>query len=225
MAQIPSIKIDELIRSKRKTLGLTVTSDARLVVHAPKRLPLSYIEAFITQKADWILRKQAEISAARPSEHVFREGEPFFLLGERLTLHYAQDARRVSVSGDRLILPPSDAVQAEKRIEAWYRAKAREIFADRMAFYAPQMSVKPSGLRISGAHGQWGSCGANSSINLVWRLVMAPVEIVDYVVVHELAHLIRRDHSAEFWREVARILPDYAQRRRYLKQNGRLLDI
>ena len=225
MTQTPSIKIDELVRTKRKTLGLTVTSDARLVVRAPKRLPLSYIEAYISQKADWILRKQAEILAARPAAHVFGEGETFFLLGERLTLHYAQEARRVSVSGDRLILPPSDAVQAGKLIEAWYRAKAREIFADRMTFYAPQMGVKPGGLRISGARGRWGSCGANNSINLVWRLVMAPVEMIDYVVVHELAHLIRRDHSAAFWREVARILPDYAQRRRYLKQNGRLLDI
>ena len=217
--------MDELIRSKRKTLGLTVTSDARLVVRAPKRLPLSYIEAFIAQKADWILRKQAEILAARPAAHAFKEGETVYFLGGRLALHYAQDTRRVTVSGDRLILPPSDAVQAKKLMEAWYRTKAREVFIDRVAFYAPQLGVKPNTLRISGARGRWGSCGANNSINLVWRLVMAPVEIIDYVVVHELAHLLRRDHSAAFWSEVARILPDYAKRRRYLKQNGRLLDI
>lgn len=221
----PSVKIDELIRTRRKTLGLTVTMDARLIVRAPKRLPMAYIESFIREKTSWILNKQAQMRTMPQAAHTYRDGDVFLLLGGPVELRCDPAVRRITLSGNLLLLPMAEQARAKELLEAWYRAYARNVFVQRIACYAPLMHVQPGVLRISGAKGRWGSCGAGGSINLVWRLAMAPLEVVDYVVVHELAHLKRRDHSAAFWQEVARILPAYAERRRWLKQNARLLEL
>lgn len=221
----PSVRIDELIRTRRKTLGLTVAPDARLIVRAPKRLPMAYIESFIRQKTSWILNKQAQMRNMPQAAHTYGDGDPFPLLGGQAELRYDPSVRRVALAGKLLLLPAAEQARAKELLEAWYRAYARTVFAQRIAYYAPRMGVRPGVLRVSGARGRWGSCGAGGSINLVWRLVMAPLEVVDYVVVHELAHLKRRDHSAAFWQEVERILPAYKEQRRWLKQNARLLEL
>ncbi len=221
----PYVKIDELIRSRRKTLGLTVTPDARLIVRAPKRLSMAYIENFVRQKSQWILCKQAQVRNMPQATHTYRDGDMFPLLGTEMQLRLDTAARRITLAGNLLLVPAQGQARAKELLEAWYRAYARTVFTQRVAYYAPLMNVRPGALRISGAKGRWGSCGAGGSINLVWRLVMAPIEVVDYVVVHELAHLKRRDHSAAFWQEVARILPAYQEQRRWLKQNARLLEL
>jgi len=221
----PSVKIDELIGTRRKTLGLTVMPDARLIVRAPKRLPMAYIESFIRQKTQWILCKQAQMRNMPQAVHTYRDGDLFPILGRQMELRYDPSVRRITLSGDLLLVPAREQSRAKEQLEAWYRAYARNIFAQRIAYYAPLMHVQPGALRISGAKGRWGSCGAGGSINLVWRLCLAPIEVVDYVVVHELAHLKRRDHSALFWQEVARILPAYETQKRWLKQNARLLEV
>lgn len=219
------VKIDELIRTRRKTLGLTVTADARLIVRAPKRLSMAYIERFIREKTPWILNKQAQMRNRPQAAHTYADGDVFFLLGEAVELRYDASVRRVTLAGNLLLLPIKEQARAKELLEVWYRAYARSVFADRIEYYAPLMRVQPGALRVSGAKGRWGSCGAGGSINLVWRLVMAPIEAVDYVVVHELAHIKRRDHSPLFWQEVERILPAYVEQKRWLKQNARLLEL
>ncbi len=215
--QIP--KIDKLIYSKRKSVGLSVTEEGLLVVRAPKRLPQGVIEAAVREKAAWIVKKQEESRTAllRFPPHLYAEGESFLFLGESVVLHYSANAKKTFAVGGVLFVPEKKRETAAQAVEAWYKAEARACFTARLDFYARLMGVSYASLRLSSAVTRWGSCGPEGTINLAWRLVAAPREQVDYVAVHELAHLKRRDHSAAFWAEVERVLPDYKERRKALK--------
>jgi predicted metal-dependent hydrolase len=108
--------------------------------------------------------------------------------------------------------------------EAWYKQQARQALTERVALRAAFHMLTVSGVRISSARTRWGSCSSRGSLSFTWRLVLAPLEVIDYVIVHELAHLRVRNHSPEFWKEVGRMMPDYAQRKQWLKDNGRMLN-
>lgn len=224
------IDIDRLIRSRRKTVGLTLAPDGTLTVRAPLRMPEYAIRGIVAQKAAWIEKKRAELRSRAPRPaRAFVEGETFFVLGAPYALRYA------SISGVRLTAPDAGAPgtlalapcapdEAMKRLTAWYQDAAREVFAQRITVYAKRLGVPVPRLRLSSARGRWGSCSA-TGVNLVWRLVMAPLPVVDYVVVHELAHILRRDHSAAFWKEVERVCPDWPIQRKWLKDHGAALEV
>ncbi len=219
--------IDQLVRSKRRTIGLTITQEGALIVRAPLRMPLATIQQAVSGKADWIVKKQAE-QLARLSQkrtHAYQAGEAFLFLGERYTLQYRAAISTVQAEGNTLLLPPCPPEQAKKMLAAWYQRQARNVFYDRLTHYAPRMGVTPGTLRLSSARGRWGSCGPTNSINLVWRLVMAPLAVIDYVVIHELAHIKRRDHSKAFWKTVEDTFPPYRQARQYLKEHGAQLEL
>ena len=105
----------------------------------------------------------------------------------------------------------------------WYKGQARTVLTERVAYFARNHKFKPLKLRISSARTRWGSCSAKGTLSFTWRIVMAPVEVIDYVVVHELCHLNELNHSRAFWMQVETILPDYKQKRKWLKDNGKLL--
>lgn len=108
--------------------------------------------------------------------------------------------------------------QLRQQAQLLYRQIAREELTRRVAFYAPKLGVQPMGLRINGAKGRWGSCSGRNSLNFSWRLMLAPEHCVNYVVVHELCHILHHDHSAAFWREVERFFPDWKECRRQLAE-------
>ena len=110
--------------------------------------------------------------------------------------------------------------QAAQLFEQWYRQQARTVFTERVELYAQKYGFEYAKIRISSARTRWGSCSSKGTLSFTWRLVMAPLEIVDYVVVHELSHLREHNHSKAFWAQVAAILPDYKSRRKWLKVNG-----
>ena len=220
-------EINQLVRSKRRTVGLTVTEEGLLIVRAPLRMPLAQITQAVYGKADWIIKKQAEQLArmARKSRHAYVEGETFPFLGEPYALHYQAGLSEIRTREGLLLLPYCEPEAAKELLTEWYKRQARAVFYDRLQYYAPVIGVRPSVVRHSSAHGRWGSGGPNNSINLVWRLVMAPLSVIDYVAVHELCHIRRRDHSAAFWKLVQDILPQYKTARRYLKEHGAELEL
>lgn len=103
-------------------------------------------------------------------------------------------------------------------MEEWYRKKAREIFTKRVEYFAPQIGKRVNRIAIRGQHTRWGSCSSKGNLNFNWRLMLAPPEIIDYVVVHELCHLLHMNHSKDFWHSVEAILPDYKQRKKWLTE-------
>ena len=218
------MKPSKIIRSKRKTIALVVQPDGELLVRAPQRATRKQIDAMLKKHANWIARKQAE-ALARPAPkpaHQFSAGERFFFLGEEYTLQFVDDKKPLLHLDGNFQLSNAARAEAKSLFEKWYKTEARRIFNERVAFYAQKYGFDVKKVKLSSARTRWGSCSSKGYINLTWRLVMAPMPIIDYVVVHELCHLREANHSAAFWAQVAALMPDYKERRKWLKEHAHL---
>ncbi len=214
------IEIHKFVRSKRKTLSLIVEPDGTLTVRAPLRMKKADIQKFVEEKQDWIKRKQARALEDAPTPRRYVDGETFTYLGEEILLRIVPDGKPALVMDGVFKLTKSSQPLAKSYFEAWYKKQARVVLTERVVHFARSRKVKPGRIRISSAKTRWGSCSPKKTLSFTWRLVMAPLEIIDYVVVHELCHLEEMNHSKAFWARVEGILPDYKARRKWLKENG-----
>jgi len=213
----------ELRRSRRRTIGFVI-DERGLRVTAPRWVSVSEIEGALQGKASWIVRKLAEWRAhqARRERLAVRweNGAPMRYLGETLTLHVAWNARRTERVGDRLVVGlPAQAreEQLKDRVQCWLQARARDVFAERLDWFGTRHGFTPRRWSLSSARTRWGSCSADGSIRLNWRLVHFPIDIVDYVIAHELAHLRELNHGARFWQIVGDLFPEYERARAWLR--------
>jgi predicted metal-dependent hydrolase len=213
-------QIDKIIRSKRRTIALVITKDATLEVRAPLRAPLELIKQFVAKKRSWIEKKIDLMSKRRkrilPKEFV--DGEEFMYEGNIFKLQ-AGDCKEISMF-DVLYFPRKFLPQAKRHLTIWYKNRALEKIVERVKHYASITQLQYKSIKITNAKRRWGSCSAKGSLNISWRLIMARPDILDYVVVHELVHLVEMNHSRSFWNKVQKILPDYKRHRDWLKQNG-----
>ena len=220
------IPIENVIRSRRRTIALEVTPHATLIVRAPLRVPASQIGEMIREKRVWILRKMEEMRR-RPvlPVHEYEEGELFFFLGRSYPLHIVGDGHGIIERRDRLYVCRSLVPGIRIRLKRWYMDEARKEIQGRCMWFSMKTGHVPSSVRVTDARQRWGSCTHKGGLNFSWRLIQAPPEIVDYVVVHELVHISQPDHSKKFWAKVREIMPDYERRREWLRENERLLRI
>lgn len=213
------IVIDKLLRSKRRTIGLEITREAKLVVRAPYFVTQKDIERLIFSKRNWILEKQ-EINQQRKSEYSakrFVEGEIFYYLGQAYGFRLIdEDSIRLT---ECLEFPRQLLSQVREIIIQWYKTRAYEKIKERVEFYSKITGLPYKNIKISSARKRYGSCSSKGKLNFSWKLIMAPLEIIDYVVVHELVHLAEMNHSCRFWHKVAAIMPDYNTHRAWLKHN------
>jgi len=218
------IKIDSIVRSRRKTIALVITPDAKLVVRAPLRTSEHYIENLVREKSAWIRKKIAEISC-KPVEpkKQFVDGEEFLFLGSRYRLCIRADTAAVVELRDRLYVPRRSGPEIEALLSRWYRSEARKVFSERVGECSKLTGCTPKTLRLSSAQRRWGSCSSGGTVSLSWRLVLAPPGIIDYVIVHELAHMLHHNHSKKFWDQVRAFMPDFEQRKKWLKFHEKLL--
>lgn len=218
------ITIDEVIRSRRKTLALVVQTDGRLVVRAPLRTSQKIIEAFVSSKAEWIEKsRQSQLARQKffPKRN-FTPGELFWYLGKQYPLQLVPSQRPTLQFKLAFALDMKSAALAKKRFENWYREQARLFLTERLQYFASLFNLHYEQIRITSARTRWGSCSGRGTISFTWRLIMAPPEIIDYVVLHELAHTVHHNHSQQFWQLVQSMQPDYAAKRKWLKQNSHL---
>lgn len=227
----------EFRRGQRRTIGFTIGADG-LVVSAPRWTSLTEVEAALRAKEGWIVAKldQARIRQARleSARIEWREGAGIPFLGEELILvldprqRHGRGGAVLAAAADALpdvprqalhVGLPQDATPEQLRdtCQAWLMRQARRIFTARLDHFAPQLDVRWQRLGLSSAGTRWGSASADASIRLNWRLVHFSQPVIDYVVVHELAHLREMNHSPRFWQHVQAVLPDYAERRSALK--------
>jgi hypothetical protein len=223
-----TILIEKIIRSRRKTISLVVMPNATLIVRAPMRTSIAYIENLVQEKSVWIQRKMKEMeNRPAPPERKYINGEIFLYLGRDYSLRIVEPGvmRAPYLIKNELCVPCGNEADIALWLNQWYVAESARILSVRVAWFAMITGNEPVSVRITDARQRWGSCSSTGSVNFSWRLVMAPLEIVDYVVVHELVHLNQPDHSKIFWEKVRDILPDYNRRRKWLKENGRLLTL
>lgn len=222
------IKIDKIIRSKRKTLALEIAPDASLIIRAPVRTSLDYIEKIILKKQLWIQKNQkiAHERHQNLSHKEFVNGEEFLYLGEIYRLFIVDNETDTSLLFDRgFLLSKSYLPYANQVFINWYKERAYEMIKQRLDWYVTLSGFKYNTFRITNAQKRWGSCSAKNNLNISWRLIMAPLAVIDYVVIHELVHTIEKNHLKGFWGKVKTIMPSYQQNRKWLKDNGQLLTI
>jgi predicted metal-dependent hydrolase len=214
-----------VIRSRRKTIAVEITKEGGVLVRAPLKLARREVLAFVQQNSNWIARKldQARVLQEERTPRRFLEGESFPFLGEQHRLRIIDGGDYLRKENGEFLLGNDLSSRAEGLFRTWYRARAREILEDRVTHFALRMGLACRSVRITEAKERWGSCSAAGNLNFAWRLVMAPPGVIDYVIVHELTHLVEMNHSRRFWGRVGRILPDYATRRKWLRENEHLL--
>ncbi|MEI7425513.1 MAG: SprT family zinc-dependent metalloprotease [Candidatus Moraniibacteriota bacterium] len=221
-----NIKISKIIRSKRKNIALVISHDATLIVRAPMRTPLNYIEKLVEEKFVWIERKMQEANN-RPKavKKTFQSGEEFLYQGELYKIKLT-DELTIQITDDfELLFPKVFLWRSHTRMLGWYKKQAQEIIVERTEIIAEKLKLNYSSLKISNAKTNWGSCGPKNSLNFNWRLIMAPSMIIDYVIIHELIHILEKNHSAKFWEKVVTVMPEYKKNRRWLKENGKALTL
>jgi predicted metal-dependent hydrolase len=217
-----------LIRSKRRSIGLQVTTDALLVVRAPNSLNLRKVEEIVHQKASWIKKKQQEMLSFKvlsPSKK-FIAGEKFWFLGEQYELQLVSGIKgRVRFQNEKFVMNSNVQPRARVEFENWYKWEAKKYLKSRVAFLAKKFGYKYNQVRITSAKTRWGSCSSKKNLNFSWRLIMVKPEIIDYVIIHELAHLKQMNHSKKFWNLVEKMMPEYKEHRMWLREKGKMYSI
>ena len=210
----------QLIRSKRKTLSLQINNNAELVVRAPNRLSVKKIEQFIDEKSDWIDKKSSSMHAKKPQISSYTESEKFLYLGNEYPLNVdTTHAKGLRFDGQMFSL----STGGKQEFLAWYKKSFKKIALPRLEYYAKKYHLNYSQVRLKNQKTLWGSCSGTNNINLNYLLIMAPMSVIDYVIVHELCHTIHKNHSKDFWHLVEQIFPNYKADKSWLKKNGHKL--
>ena len=208
--------------SRRRSIGLRIDNHG-LTVNMPLRASEKWLNDVLQDKAHWVVKKLENWQTKKPVSSLWQDGQPLFFIGEVLTLRVVVSLFATPPllhSAQLFVHVTDDANEAliEQTVTQWYQREAKSLFNERIAHYAPLMDVAPRMVKLSSARTQWGSCTTRGDVRLNWQLIKMPVRLIDYVVVHELAHLIEMNHSTAFWRAVEIACSDYVQRRRELKQ-------
>jgi len=220
------IQIDKLIRSKRRTIALIIERDGSLTVRAPMRAPHAAIETFVQQKTDWITRTREKMKSVQPIlGKQYIDGEKFLLLGSSFDLKLVGLQKHSLHFDSGFTLHRAAQTKGEQVFTRWYKERALEVITERVKQYSQQYNFTPKQVKISSAKTRWGSCSSSGTLNFTWRLVMAPLDVIDYVVVHELVHLRVKDHSSKFWKAVEAIYPEYKKQRKWLREHGEKLNL
>ena len=218
------IQPDEIIRSRRKTLAITIDVFGRLIVRAPYACAQDRIFSFLKEKERWILRKKAErtgVGIRLPSENL--DGYKFLLLGKECEICLTDAARVVyEKETGRIFLPKKNA---KERLTRWLKDNAKRILTKVTQEKAAEMGAIYRSVSVNSAKSHWGVCSGENSIRYSFRLLYVPKEIIEYVVVHELAHTKYKNHSKLFWAEVDRYVAGRKEKRKWLKIHGGLMEI
>lgn len=214
-------------RSERRTADIVVERDGSVSVKAPRTASVAAIERALTVKLDWIRKSQAQL-AVLTAEHMpkaYVSGEGFAVLGRNARLKVVDTAapgtrKALVYDGERFYLRRDAVERAPAHFKAFYRELGHERLPDRMERLAQMLGVEPTGLGIMELGHRWGSCSQAGRVNVHWKVMMAPLNVIDYVLAHELAHRVQRDHSKAFWALLRRAVPEYDTSVRWLRRHG-----
>jgi predicted metal-dependent hydrolase len=209
---------------RRRSIGLRI-DERGLTVNVPLRASEKWLHSVLQDKADWVLKQLDSWQAKKVAPIFWAEGARIPFRGEEFILTLTPKLRGAvpQLHGEILHVPAgmeAEAAQIEKAVTEWYRVEALRVFGECVEHFAPLLRVAPRDVKLSAARTQWGSCTVQGVVRLNWQLVKMPLHLIDYVVVHELAHLVEMNHSAAFWRVVESACPDYRQCRAELRGYG-----
>lgn len=227
----------KIVRSNRRTLTLQILPDRQVIVKAPQFISLGDITKFIDKNSDWIIQRlQALGDAKEPTKKHYVDGEEFLYLGRYYKLKVGNYKRslkaehsnefssfaykEIMLKDEYLLFPNFLLFRAQKELTNWYKMQSKELIYQQLDFYAKQMGTEFKSVMFSDTRSKWGSCTHDNRLQFNWRLIFAPLLALNYVVVHELAHTIEKNHSRSFWSKVRLYNPSYKQQIKWFKQHG-----
>ena len=215
------VTVNRIIRSKRRTVALIVENDGTVTVRTPMRLPESAIQEFVDKHANWVEKKKVEMRAIVPIQSKqYQPGETFLYLGREYSLEVVTGQRKNLILDDHFKIAESALKNADLVFQNWYRQQAKQWIVERVEHLAEIHQFHYEKVKITSARTRWGSCSPKNTLSFSWRLMLTAPEVIEYVVIHELAHTVHHNHSKRFWNLVEKLLPDYKARRKQLRQYG-----
>lgn len=223
----------QVIRSRRATADIVIERDGSIVVRAPETIPDERIEDMVEAKRLWIYKNLAEwrdLNATRVLRE-YKNGEGFLYLGRsyRLLLVAEQNEPLLLKNGRfslrRDLVDAGSIAAAQSAFRDYYIARGQERISRRVNYYAPKVGVTPHALDVRELGHRWATCSPSGDLAFHWKCMMAPQTIIDYIVVHELCHFHHLDHTDAFWNEVDKVIPNYGERKEWLRKNGAGLDV
>lgn len=225
--------VAELIRTDRRKTASIKIAEGKVSVIVPKTLPIKDINAFVTEKQNWIKQKLAlhnDIPKVKPKKFIM--GEVFTYLGNNYSLKIESGSNpdNCKIQQDKLVVSVSvldvkNKSTIKQIVTQWYQQQAEVILLKKTETYAKIIDVTPAKITIKSYKARWGSCSIHGNIQYNWKIIMAPEFIINYLVVHELCHLLHHNHSPSFWQTVAKYHPDHKECKAWLKTNANLLEI
>jgi len=215
-----------IIYSERKTLSVIVERDRSVVVRAPKNTSKEVIAKEI-EKRKRLIQKKIEHNHKYPFEKQAKEfvaGESLMYLGMNYKLNIVNEQINGVLFDSKFLISKENQKQANKLFKTWYIKCANEIITPKAKAIANQIGVKYNNINILDIKYRWGSCTPKDNIHFNWRLIKAPITVIEYIIVHELTHLLESNHTQEFWNRVSAQLPNYDKAKQWLKENGHELE-
>ena len=214
--------------AKRKKLTITVERNREVIVHAPTTTSDAKIEQVVESRRQWIFEKLRNSQKYRPQPHApgkeLVSGESALYLGRAYRIEIVPDCLTEVQFKQRFMVPISSEKSPHGALRAWYEAKAKAVILPRVEAHAKALGVEYNQAKIVDAQFRWGSCTLKNNVNFNWRLIKAPSWVIDYVIVHELAHLIETNHTPRFWNIVRAQVPKAEKAKLWLGENGHLLE-
>ena len=210
----------QIIRSNRKTLSLSFNKNADLVVRAPHRVSDDEIQKFISEKSAWIDNKRRLIKAQLEDNENQNSSDQYLYLGSLYPLKIDNNSIEPISFNGQMFITNVNKERISLSLKSWYKKRFIEVALPRLSYFSDKHNLKVNQVRVKEQKTLWGSCSSKNNINLNYLLIMAPMKVIDYVIVHELVHTIHKNHSAKFWQKVETIMPNYKDARNWLKENG-----
>ena len=209
----------KIIKSKRRTLSLSINENAELIVRAPYQISNKRIEEFIIEKSKWI-NKNKNLMQSRINEMNNSDSNYLFLGSIYPLIKVNENPNKIDFNGTEFITSIENQDKFKSSLKSWYKIKFKEIAIPRLNYFSDKYNLKINQVRFKNQKTLWGSCSSKNNINLNYLLVMAPMIVIDYVIIHELVHTVHKNHSENFWNAVEAIMPDYKKAKKWLNKNG-----
>jgi predicted metal-dependent hydrolase len=216
-----------IIRSERKTVSIYIERDGSVSALVPASLEDEKLEELLISKNYQIHKKLAEWDDlnANKVDRQYVNGQSFFYLGRNYRLRLESGAEGLQFYKGAFILSAGEQDNAKELFEKFYRTKLHEKLTPIVKRYMSEIGVRPTSFRVFDLQNRWASCTSDNKLNFHWKCAMAPIDVLSYIVVHELVHLIHKNHSSEFWNEVDKVMPHYQRHVHWLKVNGAGMDL
>lgn len=215
----------KIIFTERKSVNIVIDRNSNIIVRAPKRLTKDDVDKVVNRKKQWIYNKLSNSSKPIILPKEFVSGESLLYLGEHYKLRIVEEQFSGLRFDNEFTISKDSKSKTKKIFKAWYLAQAKKVFLPIVDYYSNTLGVKYNRIYIKSMKASWGSCSPNKSITLNWKLVKAPLYVINYIIVHELAHLIELNHSDDFWNIVSVQVPNYKKAKKWLTQHGELLEL